>query len=292
MIVDFICIGAGRTGTTWMYSLLSKNQKVGMALGKETNYFNHHFNKKSLDWYHGLFPQKGNHSFYGEISNNYYYEEGIAERIYSYNPSIKIIFSIREPLDLLLSIKGYADRRHLKFESVEDFLNTPLKNIMAQNLNDYNSIMKSNITVLESLSFQHFFKRFLECFPRENIFLFRFEELVHDEESVANSLYDFIGVKNTERSPLSIGKINYSSQPRLPFIGLLGSLVFDLLRLLRMDYWVGRIKRSKMIHSLFFKKNLNEEFRIELQDHFDNNPELKEKIFISYSSACSLISER
>jgi len=68
----------------------------------------------------------------GEVSNNYYFNEGKAERFVKYNPKTNIIFCIREPVDLLLTIKTFADKRTLKIHAVEDCLQTPTVNIMGQ----------------------------------------------------------------------------------------------------------------------------------------------------------------
>jgi len=132
MIINFMCIGVGRSGTTWIYKLLDSHKDISMALGKETNYFNNFYRSRSIDWYHEQFSTKKDYKSFGEVSNNYYFNEGIAERIFKYNPKTKLIFCIREPVDLLLTIKSFADRRSLRFHSVEDFLQTPIVNIMGQ----------------------------------------------------------------------------------------------------------------------------------------------------------------
>jgi len=50
-----MCIGVGRSGTTWIYNLLDSHKDISMALAKETNNF---YRAHSIDWYHVEFSTK------------------------------------------------------------------------------------------------------------------------------------------------------------------------------------------------------------------------------------------
>ena len=42
---SFICIGPGRTGTTWLFNYLQNHKDVYVVPGKEINFFNNFYEK-------------------------------------------------------------------------------------------------------------------------------------------------------------------------------------------------------------------------------------------------------
>ena len=282
-----MCIGVGRSGTTWIYKLLDSHKDISMALGKETNYFNNFYRTHSIEWYHKQFSTKKNYKIFGEVSNNYYFNEGIAERIFKYNPKTKLIFCIREPLDLLLTIKSFADRRSLKFHSVEDFLQTPIVNIMGQAIPNSEE-SRDATTVFQSLFFDSYLINFLKFFPKENIYLFKYEDLKENSKVSSENLLNFLGLRHTQETLLNLGKVNVRVRSRVPFIGFIASLVAQALRLMRMYSLLGKLKRSKIIYRILFTKSIDNDFRMELNNYFNHNSDMKQKITSSYFNACSI----
>ena len=51
MNVDFIVVGPGRSGTSWLFNLLKEHNDILMPKIKETEYFNNNFHKGN-GWYH------------------------------------------------------------------------------------------------------------------------------------------------------------------------------------------------------------------------------------------------
>ena len=52
----FICIGAQKTGTTWLHKMLKKHPDVWIPKRpKEIHFFNREILRKPLSWYEGLF---------------------------------------------------------------------------------------------------------------------------------------------------------------------------------------------------------------------------------------------
>lgn len=47
---DFLCIGAQKGGTTWLFEVLSENKEIWLGPFKETQYFNSLFVKEDLKW--------------------------------------------------------------------------------------------------------------------------------------------------------------------------------------------------------------------------------------------------
>jgi hypothetical protein len=94
--VTFMCIGAQKAGTTWLYEMLDSIDGVGLAKDKEVHFWDWN-RRKGLGWYSQQFPSNG---IVGEITPCYMAlsEEHVAE-ISKLFPSLKIIFIARDLVD-------------------------------------------------------------------------------------------------------------------------------------------------------------------------------------------------
>lgn len=108
MKVDFIIAGYQKCGTTALHSFLSKHPKVIGSKPKEIDFFNYSENyNKGVSYYHSFFEKKCLiHPFLGykylEATPSYlsdYELELTVNRISNYNPNIKIIGLVRNPID-------------------------------------------------------------------------------------------------------------------------------------------------------------------------------------------------
>lgn len=104
-LVDFIVIGAMRSGTTMLNDLLAQHPQVAMARMKETDFFVEAKNYKlGTDWYVSQFSESA--PVRGEVSPNYSKLRdfpGVAERIHSHCPDVRLIYLLRDPVERALS---------------------------------------------------------------------------------------------------------------------------------------------------------------------------------------------
>lgn len=109
--VDFMIIGAMKSGTTDLASKLAHHSRVCFCEKKEPHFFN-----ASKDWasrlveYHRLYaPLPG--QICGEGSTSYSdlgTYPNVVDRLYEYNPNLKFIYLVRDPIDRIKS--QYAHR--------------------------------------------------------------------------------------------------------------------------------------------------------------------------------------
>lgn len=107
--VNFMCIGAAKCGTTWLFDMLSQHPQIGVARSKEVNYFNPYRadrpggkNKHymlGLDWYHSFFTHCKPEQLWGDFSPTYMKFASAARYVYDYNPDCKLIVLLRDPVD-------------------------------------------------------------------------------------------------------------------------------------------------------------------------------------------------
>lgn len=106
-VADFICAGAQKSGTTWLYAQINRHPRVFMQ-HKELNFF---YRDLPRSWYEEQFAGASRDQLCGDISPNYAAFEGLAERIHSVCPQALILHLLRNPVDRAFSQWKMA--RHL-----------------------------------------------------------------------------------------------------------------------------------------------------------------------------------
>ncbi|MGP8217172.1 MAG: sulfotransferase domain-containing protein [Bacteroidia bacterium] len=99
--VDFLIVGAQKCGTTALHEFLSLHPKLQSPPFKELYFFSNNYNYDSLgiDWYHARWKKFGNRNkLYYESSPDYFYYPFCSERIAKYNPDMKFILMVRDPV--------------------------------------------------------------------------------------------------------------------------------------------------------------------------------------------------
>ena len=104
---DFIAVGPGRTGTTWLHEVLKG--RVDLPAGiKETDFFTTNYHK-GIQWYAHHFRDADGGRPIGEVNPYFGFPEA-AERIALHVPRCKIICTFRNPVERIYS--AYKLWRH------------------------------------------------------------------------------------------------------------------------------------------------------------------------------------
>ena len=116
---DFIGVGPGRTGTTWLHEVLTGRVNLPEGL-KETDFFTTNYGK-GIEWYAAHFRHADPSRPTAEINPYFGFPEA-AERIALHIPRCKIICTFRNPVERIYS--AYKLWRHytLTFDPLDQFL--------------------------------------------------------------------------------------------------------------------------------------------------------------------------
>lgn len=97
-MLDFLGIGAQKSGTTWLYEMLRLHPGISFPAGKEVHFWDAQ-RARGLEWYRSLFPD-GSGTKQGEITPAYAMlsPETIRE-VRDLNPGLRIVYLIRNPID-------------------------------------------------------------------------------------------------------------------------------------------------------------------------------------------------
>lgn len=227
-IVDFLGIGAQKAGTTWLHSMLGAHPEIFIAQGddKDLRFFSS-FYDFGYRWYERYFAAGESAKRRGEFSTSYFYCRDAPKRIYHYNPKMRFVLSLRNPVDRLIS--------HHRHE------------IRIGHLTDDPSLangIENNPSYVEQSMYYTQLSRWLEFFPLSRFHIIIFEELFIDPATAIRNLYDFLAVRPTFVPQELSQKINEGRIPRSWLLDRGVKLVALSLRGLRLGWIVEGLKRA------------------------------------------------
>lgn len=185
--IDFIGVGAGKSGTTWLADKLRQHPQVFIPNIKEIKYFNKHHNLygqdknvrhgKSLKWYHSFFTKAEKGRICGEISPAYLRNENCAKDIFKYNPAIKILVILRDPVHR--SFSNYLSG--CQWGILHNYT-------FATAIEKYPNLIKNSL-------YSGQLKRYLDIYPKDQIKVLFYSDLRDDCYGFYKEVLLFLGVK-------------------------------------------------------------------------------------------------
>ena len=110
VLPNFVIIGAQKSGTTFLYNLLTRHPYVEGTFEKEVHYFDRYF-EKGIEWYRSQFPlPKRNEErkfITGETTPDYLFHPHAAKRMVKVVPQARLILLLRNPVD-----RAYSHYHH------------------------------------------------------------------------------------------------------------------------------------------------------------------------------------
>lgn len=179
--VDFIIVGAQKSGTTSLAAQLAQHPEICFSRVKEPAFFN-----RTVDWragvteYHRLFePADG--QICGEASTMYtFFPEwrDTHQRIYEYNPGMKVIYVMRHPVDRIVS--------HYSFRAVRGRERRPPAEAVLH-----------DCTYTDRSRYGTQIEPYFEVFGAKNVLLLIFEEYISDPLQTLERVGRFLAVSTS-----------------------------------------------------------------------------------------------
>lgn len=235
---NLFIVGAAKCATTSLVYYLSQHKDIFFSKIKEPHYFcedinRQHFrnNYKSYinrerkkyyknGWahilhissekeYNALYDLVSGETVIGEASTGYLFSTDAAINIKKYNSKAKIIIILRDPVDRAVSHYNMDIRDGRIFS----------KNMLKEMMKDYGKKKKgwgiSNLYI-ELGMYSAQVMRYLEVFPRKQIKIINYNDLMVDANGVMNSICDFLEVERCDF--LLEEKLNVASKPKNYFL--------------------------------------------------------------------------
>ena len=181
----FIVIGSQKSGTSSLFFGLNQHPQIYMAPAKELNYFYHEaLFAKGPGHYATYFKEAPEGTICGEASPGYICHPRTPARIRRQLPDVKLILTIRDPVERAYS-QYWDNRRQLaEGRSFDGLLEGPQHQVFNPDQKNYFSRGLYSV----------YLERYLALFPRDQLLIIQFDELKKDPESVYKRCFEFIGV--------------------------------------------------------------------------------------------------
>lgn len=192
--IDFLVIGAQKSGTTALYEMLKKHSEIDMSHKKEIHFFDNdlHFAEESgVDYtkYNSKLPDFSKDKIRGEITPIYMYWEPSAQRIKDYNPNIKLIAILRNPIE-----RAYS---HWQMEKSRGKENLAFEQALKQEKNRLACTHPQQHRVY-SYTDRGFYSKQIErlnqLFSADQVLYIRYEDFLQSPDLVFRNICKFLGV--------------------------------------------------------------------------------------------------
>ena len=201
--LDFIVAGTQKSGTTALHYFLRRHRQIALPDRQELHFFDdekifsapvdyellhRHFRELPVR----LLPVRL--GLAGEVTPSYLYWKPAMERIRNYNPQIKLVILLRNPIDRAFAhwnMQRFKDREPLDFlDAVKE---EPRR--IAQPL----TIESRRYAYVDRGFYSVQLDRVFKFFPREQVRIVKFENFRDRKQETLDEIFEFLGVKPLRR---------------------------------------------------------------------------------------------
>jgi hypothetical protein len=187
--ISMVCIGAQKSATTTLHEILLQHPMIALPRHKEIDYF---INAKKYGHENKLyeeFDHDSNTKVKMIINPNYSCHPHAIQRLHNYNPHLKIVFIIRNPIDRAISqyklrVRNLDEKRSLHHVVISEMSKSTFKYPCTSIL------YRSDYLV----QLQHL----LQFFPRHQIYVMLFEDFVKDQNLHVNQLLKWLDLSEMD----------------------------------------------------------------------------------------------
>jgi hypothetical protein len=220
---NFICIGAQKCATTWLHDVLSDHPQVCLGSTKEIDFFSY-FYDFGFEWYERQFACAGTPVAVGEVSPSYFHSLSAPPRIFSYDRAMRLVLMLRDPVERALSNHKHEVR-------IGHLTGTDLS---------FEFGIRNNPSYVEQGRYATHLERWLGYFPRAQLLVLLFEDVVADPAAAARAAYEFLGIDGGHVSKAVSARSNESYVNRYPLLERMRVRGQQVLRAMRMEWvWLG-----------------------------------------------------
>jgi len=230
---DFAYIGTSKAGSTWLFNALAHHPDVHLASSKGLYYFDQHFDQ-GRQWYLDQFAGAGEASAVGEISHSYLSSPEAAARIAEFNPRMRLLVCLREPVDRAFS----------------DYLDL-VKN--GQFDGSFTTALDRFPRLLDRGRYATHLQRYLDRFPAEQLLVSLFDDLRQDPQAYADEVFDFLGVRRLELAPADLKSRMPAGTPRSTVVASGAKVASRLVKRAGLARLRSRAKRSLLLRRALYR---------------------------------------
>jgi Sulfotransferase domain len=226
---SFFLIGPPRTGTSWLHTVLSERTWLAHPT-KETRFFDKHF-ERGLNWYRANYRKVAYGRVVGEVAPTYFASKEARERIARLIPNARIICTLRNPVDRVVSLYRLKRAYGLIPWTFEEAL-------------------KRDPELMESSQYSVYLRAWKSAFGEPQVMVAVHEDARIDAQSYIDKVVDFIGVPRFPLLPRHLQPVLSSeemTEPRYYYWTRGANLLAEWSKARNLDAIVALAKRMGMI---------------------------------------------
>lgn len=235
--LDFILAGAQKSGTTALHYFLESHPEITMGDQQEMHFFDdEEIFAGPVDYglLHKHFGPVRPVTIVGECTPIYIYWKPAMERIWKYNPKIKLLIILRNPIE-----RAYAHWNMQRFKGREalDFLDAVKEE--KNRAKEATPLQSRRFSYVDRGLYAGQVERVFTFFPREQVKIIKFEEFRDKKSETLGSIFRFLRVgpmrskRNKDRNVVPYER-EMTSEERQCLYGIFAK---DIAKLEKMLGW-------------------------------------------------------
>ena len=191
--LDFILAGAQKSGTTALHYFLSRHPDICMGDQQEIHFFDNDAMFVAEPNYaelHKHYPPVAPSTIAGDCTPSYVYHEPAMQRIWNYNPKIKLLILLRNPVE-----RAFAHWNMQRYKGIEplDFFDAIREE--ETRIAGAPPAQARRFAYLERGFYGRQLERVFKFFPREQMKVVKFEDFKAKQRQTLASIFSFLGRK-------------------------------------------------------------------------------------------------
>lgn len=232
---NFLHLGPGKSGSTWLHEVLSLHPSVYLSEAKDLYYFSRYY-LRGIDWYRSQFVgARSEHAIVGEVCPDYLAAPQCAERVAeTLGTDIRLMVTLREPAERAYSSFLYLSKHGLAGPTFRETVN-------------------DSPELIDEGRYASQLSSFVRVFGADNIHVALFDDLQQDPQSFYDGVTDWLGI---ERQVLDLALLEAqlpASKARFLPLARAAQMGAEWARQHDGARFVGRIKRSHFVQSTLYR---------------------------------------
>ena len=220
-----IGIGAQKCASSWVHAALGMHPQIGVSDPKEVDFFSYYFDR-GYQWYESHFAHPQDRPVRFEASPSYLYDPRTPDRVHAYDPAMKILLMLRDPIE-----RAYSNHLH---EVIKGHIG-PIS---------FAAGLANNPAYIDQGLYATHLTRWLSVFPRTQILVLLAEEVRLNPDAAAQQVYAFAGVDASFTSAVLHERRNESDRARFPIFRQVLRSGGNSLRKMGLAESLARVKKS------------------------------------------------
>lgn len=189
-------VGVQKAGTTSLARLLSKHPDIYLPSRKELHFFDDRQLSDSRNYrlYHSFYFNYRGQRMVGEATPSYLYAPYAASALKEYNPRLKLIIVLRNPIDRAFSQYNMNIRLGIETLPFDEALKCEEQRLVGHRMDYGRGTVANRYSYKERGLYALQIQKLLSYFPADQLCVLKYEHLVADYLVTLRQVYQFLNV--------------------------------------------------------------------------------------------------